>query len=242
VIVGRSPAAVTEEGLPPERRRVGALARQRLRGSSHDRVAVTWAILSAGDGNRGTQRPEWHCLCGGRTLCPSLVRFLPRWAPRLERDQDGPLESRFDEMRSTKAASKSKAGSRAMKARGSIKKRSLVVAKTRPARSTSTKVMGLRVPKTLTSALDTLINSPRGREILAGAIVAAASAAAAALMKSSDRQQVAKAREAAADAGSQVTKEISEVAAGVVADMVTGAVRTLLPASLTGENTKKSGD
>jgi hypothetical protein len=32
------------------------------------------------------------------------------------------------------------------------------------------------------------------------------------------------------------------VAAGVVADMVTGAVRTLLPASLTGENTKKSGD
>ena len=102
--------------------------------------------------------------------------------------------------------------------------------------------MGVSVPKTFTNALDTLINSPRGREILAGAIVAAASAAAAALMKSSDRRQAAKAREAAAGAGSQVTKDISEVAAGVVADLVTGAAHTLLPASLTGENTKKSRD
>jgi hypothetical protein len=149
------------------------------------------------------------------------------------------LESSFDEMRSTKAASKTKAGSRAMKARASMKKGSRVVAKSRPARSTSTKVMGVRVPKTLANALDTLLSSPRGREILAGAIVAAASAAAAALMKSSDKQQVAKAREAAADAGSHVTKEISEVAAGVVADMVTGAARTLLPSSVTGEDTKK---
>jgi hypothetical protein len=141
-------------------------------------------------------------------------------------------------MRSTKAASRTKAGSRGRKARASMKRRSVVAAKTRPAGSTSAKVMGVRVPKTLANALDALLNSPRGREILAGAIVAAASAAAAALMKSSDRQQVARAREAAADAGSQVTKEISEVAAGVVADMVTGAARTLLPASLTGENEK----
>jgi hypothetical protein len=102
--------------------------------------------------------------------------------------------------------------------------------------------MGVRVPKTLKNALDTLINSPRGREILAGAIVAAATAAAAALMKSSDSRQVAKAREAAADAGSQVTKDLSEVAAGVVADIVTGAARTLLPASLIGENRKKTRD
>jgi hypothetical protein len=87
--------------------------------------------------------------------------------------------------------------------------------------------------------MDTLINSPRGREILAGAIVAAATAAAAALMKGSDKRQVAKAREVAADAGSQVTKDVSEVAASVVADIVTGAARTLLPASVTGENTKK---
>jgi hypothetical protein len=130
-----------------------------------------------------------------------------------------------------------------MKASAARKKPARVRTKSRAGRSTgTTKVMGIRVPQTLTNALDTLINSPRGREILAGAIVAAASAAAAALMKSSDRQQVAKAREAAADAGSQVTKDISEVAAGVVADIVTGAARTLLPASLTGENTKKTRD
>jgi hypothetical protein len=61
-------------------------------------------------------------------------------------------------------------------------------------------------------------------------------------MKSSDSRQVAKAREAAADAGSQVTKDLSEVAAGVVADIVTGAARTLLPASLIGENRKKTRD
>jgi hypothetical protein len=145
-------------------------------------------------------------------------------------------------MRSAKAASKTKAGSRAMKASASIKKRSPRRGKTRAARSTGTKVMGVRVPKTLTNALDTLINSPRGREILASAIVAAATAAAAALMKSSDSRQVAKAREAAADAGSQVTKDLSEVAGGVVADIVTGAARTLLPASLTRENTKKTRD
>jgi hypothetical protein len=143
-------------------------------------------------------------------------------------------------MRST--ASKTKAGSRAMKASASTKKSSPRGGKTRARRSTGTKVMGVTVPKTLTDALNTLINSPRGREILAGAIVAAATAAAAALMKGSDSRQVAKAREAAADAGSQVTKDLSEVAAGVVADIVTSSARTLLPASLTGENTKKTRD
>jgi hypothetical protein len=102
--------------------------------------------------------------------------------------------------------------------------------------------MGVTVPKTFTDALDTLINSPRGREILAGALVAAATAAAAALMKGSDRRQVAKAREVAANAGSQVTKDLSDVAAGVVADIVTSSARALLPASLSGANTKKTGD
>jgi hypothetical protein len=144
-------------------------------------------------------------------------------------------------MRSTKGASKTKAGSRAMKATASIRNSAPRGGKPRAGRSTSTKVMGVTVPKTLTDALDTLINSPRGREILAGAIVAARMPrAAAALMKSSDGRQVAKAREAAADAGSQVTKDLSEAAAGVVADIVTGAARTLLPASLIGENRKKS--
>jgi hypothetical protein len=145
-------------------------------------------------------------------------------------------------MRSTKTASKTKAGSRGKKASASIKKSSTRGGKARAGRSTGTKVMGVTVPKTLTDALDALINSPRGREILGGAIVAAATAAAAALLKSTDRRQVAKAREAAADAGSQVTKDLSEAAAGVVADIVTGAARTLLPASLTGENTKKTRD
>ena len=142
-------------------------------------------------------------------------------------------------MRSTKTASKTKAGSRGKKASASIKKLSPRGSKARAGRSTGTKVMGVRVPKTLTDALDTLINSPRGREILAGAIVAAATAAAAALMKGSSRQ-VAKAREVAADAGSQVTKDLSDVAAGIVADIVTSSARTFLPASLTGANTKKT--
>ena len=82
------------------------------------------------------------------------------------------------------------------------------------------------------NALDSLVNSERGREILASALVAAASAAAAALVKSSDSPQPAKARLAAAEVSEQVgeaTKDISEVAAGTVADLVTGAVRSLLP-------------
>ena len=89
-------------------------------------------------------------------------------------------------------------------------------------------------PPTLKNALDSLVNSERGREILASALVAAATAAAAALVKSSDSSQPAKARIAAADVGEQVgeaTKDVSELAGGVVADLVTGAVRSLLPKS-----------
>jgi len=103
--------------------------------------------------------------------------------------------------------------------------------------------MGVRIPKTVTNALDALVNSPRGREILASALVAAASAAAAALVKRSDSPQVAKAREAVSEVGDQVataTKDLSEVAAGALAEIVTDAARSLLPASLTGK--KKSGD
>jgi hypothetical protein len=114
---------------------------------------------------------------------------------------------------------------------------------TKTRRSGSTKVMGVTIPKGLTSALDSLVNSPRGREILASALVAAASAAAAALVKSPDSPQAAKARLAAADVGDQVaeaTKDLSEVAAGALADMVTGAARSLLPTSLT--RPKRGGD
>ena len=89
------------------------------------------------------------------------------------------------------------------------------------------------------------MNSPRGREILASAIVAAASAAAAALVKRSDSPQVDKAREAANEVGDQVasvTKDLTDVAAAAMADFVTGAARSLLPASVTGASAKKRGD
>jgi len=105
----------------------------------------------------------------------------------------------------------------------------------RTGRDTGANIMGVKVPKTLANALDTLINSPRGREILAGAVMAAAAAAAAALTKSSDRSELQKARHAAADAGKQVTQDLSEAAATVVAGMVTDAARSLLPKSLTRE-------
>ncbi len=94
--------------------------------------------------------------------------------------------------------------------------------------------MGVRIPPTLKIALDSLVNSERGREILASALVAASTAAAAALVKSLDSSQPAKARIAAADVGEQVgeaTKDVTELAGGVVADLVTGAVRSLLPKS-----------
>jgi hypothetical protein len=124
------------------------------------------------------------------------------------------------------------------------KKRATKTKAARTRASAPTRVMGLTVPKTLTSALDSLVNSARGREILASALVAAASAAAAALVKRSDSPQVAKAREAANEAGDQVasaTKDLTEVAASAVADLVTGAARSLLPASLTGGNSKRRG-
>lgn len=101
--------------------------------------------------------------------------------------------------------------------------------------------MGVTIPKTLTDALDTLINSPRGRAILASAIVAAASAAAASLVRS-DSPQAAKARDAIADAGDQVasaTKDLSTVAAGALAGMVTGAASSLLPSPRSEPKQKK---
>ena len=142
--------------------------------------------------------------------------------------------------RSAKApARKTGAGSRAAKTPATRRGGSKTgTAKTR-AGSRATTVMGMTVPKSLTDALNSLINSPRGREILASALVAAASAAAAALIKSSDSRQGAKAREVAAEAGNQVTKDLGDAAAGVVAEIVSGAARSFLPASLTGEHDKK---
>ena len=73
------------------------------------------------------------------------------------------------------------------------KKRATKSKAARTRASAPTRVMGVTVPKTLTNALDSLVNSERGREILASALVAAASAAAAALVKRSDSPQVVKA-------------------------------------------------
>ena len=103
-------------------------------------------------------------------------------------------------------------------------------AKKREKRSSSTKILGITIPKTLTDALDSLVNSPRGREFLAAAIVAAASAAAAALVESSNKAQAGRARDAASDASDQITKDLSEAAAGVVAGIISGAARSIFPA------------
>ncbi len=109
-------------------------------------------------------------------------------------------------------------------------------------RSAAITVMGMAVPKTLTNALDSLVNSSRGREILASALIAAAGAAAAALVKNSDSPQVAKARDAASEVGNQIetaTKDLSEVAAGALGEIVASAARSFLPASVAGGNQKK---
>jgi hypothetical protein len=88
------------------------------------------------------------------------------------------------------------------------------------------------MPKALTHTLDALLNSPRGREILASAIVAAASAAAAALVKNPDSPQVANAREAMADTATQVTSatnDLSDAAASALAAVVGSVLRSFLP-------------
>ena len=120
------------------------------------------------------------------------------------------------------AATKTRAG--VTKVAGAKKRAPTKAGESKTRRSRATKVMGVTIPKGFTNALDSLVNSPRGRETLASAIVAAAGAAAAALVKSPDSPQPAKARLAAADVGDQLTeatKDLSEVAAGALADMVT---------------------
>jgi hypothetical protein len=141
-------------------------------------------------------------------------------------------------MKQSKKAAKTRTRTARAEAQGEVQS---ALANTRSRRDGSTKVMGVTVPKTLANALDTLINSARGREILATALVAGASAAAAALTKSSDRGEATKARQAAADAGKQFTQDLSDAAAGVVAGIVNEAARTLLPRSLTRETKKESG-
>jgi hypothetical protein len=99
------------------------------------------------------------------------------------------------------------------------------------------KVAGVKVPKAVrkSGSLAALFNSQLGREILADALIAAAGAAAAALT----RTRAAKdAGQAVADKGSQAAAsgaDLTETAAGAVANVVGDAARTLIPANLLGD-------
>ena len=99
---------------------------------------------------------------------------------------------------------------------------------------------GMKVPKALrrSGVVAAFIDSPLGREILAEALVAAAGAAAAALTRHRPTmQQVAHAGETVADAGVQAAsgaKDLAQVAAGALAEVVIEAARNILPTSLTG--------
>ncbi len=96
----------------------------------------------------------------------------------------------------------------------------------------STKSTGSKLAKSAKkSGLMDLVNSDLGREILADALIAAAGAAAAALTKT---RTAKKAGAAAADAGSQGA-DLTQTAAGAVANVVSEAARHFLPANLTGE-------
>jgi len=98
------------------------------------------------------------------------------------------------------------------------------------------KVAGVKVPKTLrkSKTLDTLLGSPFGREVLAGALVAAAGAAASYLIKHRpSRDQIAEAGEAAAEVGAEgasATKDMTQAAAAALAELVTVAAEKYLPA------------
>jgi len=112
-------------------------------------------------------------------------------------------------------------------------------------RSSATTLMGMRVPEGVSNALDSLVNTPRGRKLLASALVAAAGAAAAALTNASDdddRDDRDKERSSneSGDPLKTATKGLSLAAAGALAEMATGAVQSLLPTSLGGSKGKGS--
>ena len=103
-------------------------------------------------------------------------------------------------------------------------------------RGSTTKVMGLSIPKGLTNAIDGLVNSQRGRELLASALVAAAGAAAAALVKSSDRTDDRDHEGQAATTDhppESGTNSLALAAAGALAEMATRSV--------TGSKSKRRG-
>jgi type IV secretory pathway TrbL component len=98
-----------------------------------------------------------------------------------------------------------------------------------------------------TGAIDTLIASPSGREILANVLEAAAEALrrvgpGVGQAAEAGAQQVMETSEAAAEIGTEVasgTMALAQTAAGVLADVVTDAARSLLPE--TGSGTTRRG-
>ena len=132
-----------------------------------------------------------------------------------------------------------RASTRSAKARKGATKSTPRAKNTR--RSSSTTVMGMSVPAGLSNALESLVNSPRGRKLLASALVAAAGAAAAALANAPDddeRDDRSAERLNETDPLKTATKDLSIAAAGALAEMATGAVQSLLPASLGGSKSK----
>jgi hypothetical protein len=98
-----------------------------------------------------------------------------------------------------------------------------------------TKVAGVKVPKAVkSSSLVTMFNSSLGREILADALIAAAGAAAAALTRTRAAQQVGATVAGAGSQAASSTADVVQTASGGVADVITEAAKTFLPASLVG--------
>jgi hypothetical protein len=107
-------------------------------------------------------------------------------------------------------------------------------------RSSATTLMGMRVPEGVSNALDSLVNRPRGRKLLASALVAAAGAAAAALTNASDSDDRDERRsDKGEDPIKSATNDLSLAAAGALAEMATGAVQSLLPTSLGGSKPRE---
>jgi hypothetical protein len=107
------------------------------------------------------------------------------------------------------------------------------------------KVGGIKVPKLLRKSgmVDTFLNSPLGRSILADVIVAAAGAAAGALARHRPSgQQVADAGEMALETGGKAASTAThavEAAAGTLGAAFTEAARYIFPSQPKGKKAKR---
>jgi hypothetical protein len=109
-------------------------------------------------------------------------------------------------------------------------------------------IAGFKVPKALRNSgiLDSLLNSPLGRQILADALVAAATAAAAALVKHrAESSRAAASSGEAGDAGDKAARaaqELTQMAAGALGGFLGDAVAKVLPSPASGKAKRaKSG-